>query len=162
MRATLPLLCAIALGVTAPIALAAGPPGVPLSPRPPDTPPEQRDPALDALRQPVGQDVVQPRFTRMPSEADINRHYPGAAIRTFTPGDVTLDCRIAASGRLDHCFVLSEAPPGEGFGPAALRLARFYAVRTTLRDGRSAVGHRVRVPVRFRAEPGGEGEDTPR
>ena len=110
------LLCALALCAITP-SRAAEPPGIPISPRPPDTPPEQRDPALGRRPQPDRQDLVRPRFIRTPSAADINRRYPGAAVRTFTPGDVILDCRVAASGRLDHCFVLSETPPARASAP---------------------------------------------
>ncbi|HST91442.1 MAG TPA: hypothetical protein VLJ13_04515, partial [Brevundimonas sp.] len=37
---------------------------------------------------------------------------------------VTLECVVRSSGRLSDCVVLSETPPGQGFGAAALAGAR--------------------------------------
>jgi TonB family protein len=58
------------------------------------------------------------------SAEDIERYYPERAMRMGISGSVELACTLNTQGRLDGCAVTSEAPADQGFGEAAVRLAK--------------------------------------
>ncbi|GAW40190.1 Gram-negative bacterial tonB protein [Brevundimonas sp. SH203] len=60
-------------------------------------------------------------------------------------GEVVLECRLASDGGLTACLVVSETPEGQGFGQAALGVAK----NAKMKPG-GAEGQRVRFAVRFR------------
>lgn len=62
-----------------------------------------------------------------------------------------LDCLIGAEGRL-ACTVMSEEPPGAGFGAASLAVARSLRAPPQLADGAPTAGRRTRVPITWRLE----------
>jgi TonB family protein len=77
--------------------------------------------------------------------AEGNAAYPELALRKNESGRVLLRCAIDASGGLTSCAVTDEAPRNEGFGAAALALARFFKA-----DPISARRHlQVVVPIKF-------------
>lgn len=88
-----------------------------------------------------------------PSAADMLRYYPERAISGALGGDVTLNCRVTESLRLENCKVVSETPVHVGFGQAALKLAPLYVIKPQTSAGESTVGAIVTVPVRFRLGP---------
>jgi TonB family protein len=47
--------------------------------------------------------------------------YPEAAQRLEIEGDATVECDVVDEKRLEACRVISENPPGHGFGEAAVR-----------------------------------------
>jgi TonB family protein len=57
-----------------------------------------------------------------PSAADMASFYPYLAARMKRSGDVLLHCMITPAGVLTGCTVVSETPPDQGFGAAAIRL----------------------------------------
>ena len=67
--------------------------------------------------------------------------------------NVRMQCRVTASGTLENCVVLSENPPGYGFGRAALRMSGQFQMRPKTRDGKSVAGATVIVPMQFRMPP---------
>lgn len=75
-----------------------------------------------------------------------------AAARGVERGDVVLRCTALATGEVDDCQVVEEAPPGVGFGEAAL--ASMPEARVTPRtvDGVPVDGS-IRFTVRFRMAP---------
>jgi protein TonB len=79
------------------------------------------------------------------------RYYPERAQAERVEGVATLDCAVTQEGAL-KCAVLTESPPGWGFGPTALRLATLFHMKPTA-DGSSA-GRRIQVPIRFKLPPG--------
>jgi protein TonB len=83
-----------------------------------------------------------------PNAEDFALYYPEAAVDRGQGGRVTLDCVVAAHGRI-ACRVTSEDPPGWGFGEAALRISMHFRMAPATRDGRPTSGGRVRVPIRF-------------
>lgn len=76
--------------------------------------------------------------------------YPERALaRGVTSGDVVVDCRVTLTGALTDCAILSEEPPGMGFGSAALagaRRSRIDPGKATLVEGET----RISVTARFR------------
>ena len=48
--------------------------------------------------------------------------YPAGAQAAEIEGRVTLDCQVAATGKLIACDVIAENPPGYGFGSATVEL----------------------------------------
>lgn len=65
---------------------------------------------------------------------------------------VILDCAVRDDFSL-RCRVESETPRGQGYGRAALRIAREFRMAPETDDGESTVGARIRVPVRFDIRP---------
>ncbi len=90
-------------------------------------------------------------FTQRPSSSEFSRHYPSRALRAGLDGRVTLECTVRRDLRLD-CLVASEEPSNEGFGQAALRIARRFRAARQFPDGRATVGAQVTVPMSFRAD----------
>ena len=84
-----------------------------------------------------------------PAAADYARLYPPRAMDNGVSGRVVLDCLVDGQGALS-CAVVSEDPPGYGFGNAALRLAQSFRAAPQTTDGRPTGGGRVRVPITWR------------
>lgn len=64
---------------------------------------------------------------------------------------VIVECVLQSGGRMSDCLVVSEQPPGLGFGEAALAGAR--QSRINLSDTpRARAGEKVRFSFRFRLE----------
>ena len=73
---------------------------------------------------------------------------PAAQVR----GEVVMNCMVTYDGGLGDCQVVSETPPGLGFGAAATGLARAYQLNPMI-DGQSSTGGKILVAVTFRAAP---------
>jgi TonB family protein len=76
-------------------------------------------------------------------------YYPDKAQATNTPGSAVIGCIVGTGGRLTHCTVVGENPPRMGFGVAALQMACLFRVHPKERDGGSAIGTHINVPIRF-------------
>ncbi len=141
------------------------PPPPPPDRPPPPPPPEQRVPPPDLSAPPtptpipVAVDpppapptpavITDPTWIERPSGRDFARYYPDRALQRGQEGRVTLDCLVAADGRIS-CSVTSEDPSGWGFGDAAIRISRSFRMAPATRDGAPTSGGRVRVPISFR------------
>ena len=60
-----------------------------------------------------------------------------------------MQCAVTATGEMDACKILTESPPGQGFGAAALRLARKFRAPSKTASGQSIEGATVTIPIRF-------------
>jgi TonB family protein len=80
---------------------------------------------------------------------EIERYYPPAALAQGVRGVVVIECTVSGKGRLEDCKALREDPEGMQFGPAAVKLATRFRMKTTTRSGVSAVGRIVRMPIEF-------------
>jgi TonB family protein len=99
--------------------------------------------------------IKRPDWAREPDGDDYGRIYPDRAIsHGVTLANTVMDCQVRADGRLDPCTIKSEAPPGYGFGAAALRIAVYFKMKPTDRDGAPTAGRHVLIPVHFQG-PGG-------
>lgn len=140
------------------------PPPPPPDRPPPPPPPEQRVPPPDLSAPPTPTPIptavdpppapptpsviTNPTWLERPNARDFERYYPPRALERNQEGRVSLDCIVAADGRIS-CTVTSEDPTGWGFGEAALRISRHFRMAPATRDGVPTSGGRVRVPIRF-------------
>lgn len=102
-----------------------------------------------ALLLAAGAPLSQPVWIAAPTGEAMLAAYPAAARLAHAGGRVVLSCAVTAQGGLEECRVLSQSPEGQGFGTAALTLARGFRMRTELADGSPAEGRRISVPIRF-------------
>lgn len=93
--------------------------------------------------------VTHPAWVRRPTGQDMARVYPPRAVHELLDGLAVIDCAIAADGTLHNCDVAQEAPAGEGFGKAAVKLSLFFKMSPTTADGASVSGRKIRVPIRW-------------
>ncbi|MET0181828.1 MAG: TonB family protein [Caulobacterales bacterium] len=118
-----------------------------LMPGTPRTAPVQMASAAETARPTIAQGGVSWR-TRATAD-DLSAAYPAAARRAGIEGRVRLGCTIRNDLGPD-CVVVSETPMGQGFGDAALRIARNYRANPQLSDGANAEGARAELNMSFR------------
>lgn len=56
--------------------------------------------------------------------------FPGRAMEQGVSGSATVRCTVGEAGGLTACVLLSENPPGFGFGRAAIRVAQRAQIDT--------------------------------
>ena len=98
---------------------------------------------LTASGEPI--DVVDPVWLSRPTHPE--RFYPRGALMRGIEGRVELVCMVEFDGRLS-CAVENETPRDQGFGEAALALARAHVMRPLTRDGAPVRG-RYRMVAPF-------------
>jgi len=91
------------------------------------------------------------RVLRSPPVSEIRANHPRAARSRY--GNAALSCVVRLDQRLDDCRVISETPPGLGFGEAALGLVDQYRVMPPTEDGRPVEGQRLVVGIDFGNRP---------
>lgn len=87
-------------------------------------------------------------WARAPSFADMVMAWPDKA-GSLKEGRATLQCRIAAGGRLSDCDVIDEFPQGQGFGRAARGLVKRFELKIDPRQLSMSTDHWVDVPFHF-------------
>ena len=90
-----------------------------------------------------------PKVRETPSAAAIWRAYPLRAAAAYLGGVARLNCAVDVAGALYDCRIVSETPPGEGFGRHAMDLTDQVRVDPLKCDGRPVDGARVVMPIRF-------------
>ncbi len=95
-------------------------------------------------------DVANPNGAPPTNTSESIRYYPEAAQKAGQEGRVTIQCIVTRTGTLSDCSVLSEAPPGLGFGEAALKMAPQFKMRPQTKNGTPVEGGVVKIPLRFR------------
>lgn len=90
-------------------------------------PPFEPEPAPDA---PVRLPVEAPRWARTPQP-----EYPEPRAGMPSTARVVVTCLVQPQGRLDDCVIVSEDPPGYGFGASALSAARQARLADDARPG---------------------------
>lgn len=93
--------------------------------------------------------ITNPDWRRRPSGDDLLAVFPRTALSHGRNGRATITCTVTVDGALSGCFVVSEAPAGEGFGAAALALVPQFQMRPQLVDGQPVGGASVTIPIRF-------------
>ena len=90
-----------------------------------------------------------PRLLQGPTKDQLRRLHPREAFRQRLNGRALIACRIRLDTRLEDCRVVEEAPPGRGFGQAALAASSYFRFRPPTRDGRPVEGREITVGVEF-------------
>lgn len=93
--------------------------------------------------------ITNPNWTRKPTGSELMRAYPDEALRRGIGGTANLRCSVRVGGTLTDCMVISESPPGQGFGQAGLDLTRHFRMSPGMVDRRPVEGARVTIPLRF-------------
>lgn len=99
--------------------------------------------------------VTNPDWISRPTGQDLARYFPPGAIQAGVGGRVVMACVVAVNGFLTRCHIISEDPPGIGFGPATLALAPLFQMRPRTVDGVSQEGAGVHIPVVWATGSGG-------
>src|SRR5258708_912855 len=73
--------------------------------------------------------ITPPAWVRKPTGEDIARVYPARAVRAGIRGRVVMKCGVTGEGLLADCAISEEAPLGEHFGDAALKLSPLFQMR---------------------------------
>ncbi len=100
---------------------------------------------------PVGPSPERPAITNPSWARRPLPEFPERAMaRRVTEGSASVACSAAPDGTLSHCRIVSETPPGVGFGPSALSAARSARLSPeSVQD--AAPGSEVRFVLRYRA-----------
>ncbi len=93
--------------------------------------------------------ITAPPWRNRATGEDVGRVYPRDALRKGIEARATVECRVAADGRMSDCALVSVEPAGLGFEEAALKLTSRFRMHLTTPDGTSVVGGTIRMPLRF-------------
>jgi TonB family protein len=94
--------------------------------------------------------VNAPNWTQLPGMDDFKTIFPKAALaKGIKVGKGTVSCVVGANGGLGACRLLSEDPPGLGFGDAALKLAATFRLNPWTDDGHPVDGAVINIPIKL-------------
>lgn len=96
--------------------------------------------------------IVSPDWVRRPTATQLLQVLPRGLARGVSGGQAVIACDVTVQGALRGCKVLSEDPPGMGFGAAALLLTPHFQMRPPTKDGKPAEGGVVRIPIRWKGD----------
>jgi periplasmic protein TonB len=118
--------------------------------QPAPSPPPMRHPAV----------IVNPELVQKPTPEQFASVYPTEAMKAGLSGEAVIQCVVGVDGRLAGCKALSEDPPGQGFGDAAVKLAAFILMKPKTIDG-TPVPDGFTTRVRFTLQGDSGGAHTP-
>lgn len=85
----------------------------------------------------------------MPGTAELMPFNPPRARKERVNGNILLSCHVLRSTHVSGCRVISEAPPGYGFGDAALAASAIFRFNPPTRDGVVMEDAWTEIPVAF-------------
>jgi TonB family protein len=94
-----------------------------------------------------------PGWLKKPTDADLFAVYPHDALIKGVAGNVVLSCMLNTRGGMENCQIVSETPPDQGFGAAAMALLPQMSMRPG-EDASGPVQSEVRIPLHFMTSPG--------
>lgn len=97
-----------------------------------------------------------PAWLVMPTGDVLARVYPSAAAAKGLEGETALHCAVDVDGYLSDCTVISETPPGMGFGNAALESTGYMRMKPATNYG-IPMSSFINVPVHFKPPPASGG-----
>lgn len=87
--------------------------------------------------------------TKLPSREDLVRVFPAKASAEKRIGKASMSCRVLTDGALADCRVVSEVPPGYGFGQAAVALASKFRAKPATLNGQPLGGVEISFALDF-------------
>ncbi len=102
---------------------------------------------------PDGHKHTEPAWIKRPTGDDLMGAYPRDALEQGIGGTGLVECEVALDGLLRKCVVVSENPPGSGFGAAALLVMPQIRMKPGTVDGKPVVA-KVRIPINFSVDGG--------
>ena len=93
--------------------------------------------------------ITRPTWVLKPDYRDMQRYYPGRAVRMRQGGEVRMVCSVTVEGGLTACSIDSETPADFGFGAAALKLAPLFRMQPATVNGQTVGGASIIIPIRF-------------
>ncbi len=101
--------------------------------------------------------ILKPVWAALPNGDALAQYFPERAQRMSVSGRAAMRCLVGTTGALNVCDIVTESPPGFGFGAATLKLSHLFRLRDTDRDGVSVAGRLIVIPIRWttpRPSPG--------
>lgn len=89
------------------------------------------------------------RWKRAPKPEDFASEYPERATRLEKSGKSAIECTVDDRGKLTQCRVISEDPPGFGFGDAQIRAMRRLEALPQTVDGQPVAGGLIRLAIKW-------------
>jgi len=96
-----------------------------------------------------GDVVIKPDWLRKPNADDLVSLYPREAAKVGAIGKVRIRCTVSIKDVLEQCELISETPPGWGFGAAAMAMTRYFSWRPQTVNGVAVGDAPVVIPVEF-------------
>ncbi len=93
--------------------------------------------------------IDRPHWLSVPNGDEFAAFYPDRAARLGKEGQVRLDCRVGADGRLDGCRIGQETPTAYGFGDASLKIVKFFRMAPQMEDGKPVAGGEVAIAIKW-------------
>ncbi len=87
--------------------------------------------------------------SKTPSREDLVHVFPAKASAEKRDGQATMSCRVMSDGVLSSCWIVSEVPPGYGFGQAAIALSKILKGKPATLNGQPIDGAEIRFALGF-------------
>jgi len=89
-----------------------------------------------------------PSWLKKPTEDDLMGVWPQSVAQSGAAGSAVIRCIVTVQGTLRDCTVVSETPPGSGFGQAGLTLTSQFLMKPATKDGKP-VESPVNIPIKW-------------
>ena len=93
--------------------------------------------------------IKRPTFAKRPSAEEIATFYPARAVGLAQEGQARLLCDVGDGGEVSGCRVLSESPPGSGFGLSATEVASLFVLDAVDSNGIAVAGRKLVLSMKF-------------